>query len=641
MSEMSSIVSTDQGDHPMSGVEELSALSGPTKQQDVTSERTRGRKSTMSESFVDPFDVTIDITGDLDWGGDRGAEYSDDEEEEDPDYEPSIDLTIQPRGIDLEDLASDNSEIEDDSDDDQEDTEDTDHQEETIFPGIVRIEMGTDVDSLLQEKFYLITLQQLLLLAKTTIPSTCNYGKCSETLTISTESVGSALYLSWVCPSGHIAYKWCSQPLLNRRLHSGDLLTSAAILMSGNSYSKTALFARMLNLKIVSSSTYLKIQRHYLVPSVDQYWETHQQEIVRKHAEKELVIIGDGRMDSPGFCAQYCSYTFMEYESKDILDIITIDKRQTDRKSTIMEKVAFQQSLDHLLDQGATVKEVATDSHPQITSLMKTRYGNIKHSLDVWHAAKNLGKKITTAGQQKDCRALLQWSRHIATHFWYCCGKATSCDEFKGLWCGVIHHVVNEHSWVLPYCQGVSECDHGPLAQTADRDREWLQKGSPAHNALVKIVMNKQFLNKVEYLINFRHTAELESFQQNILMYSGKRFAYTPPVYRARNRLAAIDHNVHNGRPIKKNKKGEVVFHRQFHKKSNRWSVYGEKVAKTYEHVTDIKRIVLDRRLQDHQGMQKSRPLEATDPRRISRHLAAIPPPPTATIVQDTISRRQ
>lgn len=58
--------------------------------------------------------------------------------------------------------------------------------------------------------------------------------------------------------------------------------------------------------------------------------------------------------------------------------------------------------------------------------------------------------------------------------------------------------------------------------------------------------------------MTFRSTAELEGFYQHLLMYCSKRFAYTPPVYRARNRLAAQDHNMNMGRPIQRNKDGKT-----------------------------------------------------------------------------------
>lgn len=79
---------------------------------------------------------------------------------------------------------------------------------------------------------------------------------------------------------------------------------------------------------------------------------------------------GDRRMDSPGHCAQFCTYTFMEYETKKILSIVTMDKRMTDKKSTVLEKACFLKGLRELLAKNLKVVEVVTDAHPQIESLM-------------------------------------------------------------------------------------------------------------------------------------------------------------------------------------------------------------------------------------------------------------------------------
>ncbi|XP_077411220.1 uncharacterized protein LOC144040693 [Vanacampus margaritifer] len=40
----------------------------------------------------------------------------------------------------------------------------------------------------------------------------------------------------------------------------------------------------------------------------------------------------------------------------------------------------------------------------------------IKHSLDIWHGAKDLSKRIVAAGCQKDCALLLTWNRDITNH---------------------------------------------------------------------------------------------------------------------------------------------------------------------------------------------------------------------------------
>lgn len=75
-------------------------------------------------------------------------------------------------------------------------------------------------------------------------------------------------------------------------------------------------------------------------------------------------------MDSPGHSAQYCSYTFMEMETKKILSIVTMDKRMTGGKSTNLEKSCFEKGLKFFIDAGINVVEVVTDAHRQIGALM-------------------------------------------------------------------------------------------------------------------------------------------------------------------------------------------------------------------------------------------------------------------------------
>lgn len=59
----------------------------------------------------------------------------------------------------------------------------------------------------------------------------------------------------------------------------------------------------------------------------------------------------------------------MENESKDIISVVTVDKRQTNRNSVIMEKHAFIQTFDSLLED-LNISEIVTDAHMQISALM-------------------------------------------------------------------------------------------------------------------------------------------------------------------------------------------------------------------------------------------------------------------------------
>ena len=83
-----------------------------------------------------------------------------------------------------------------------------------------------------------------------------------------------------------------------------------------------------------------------------------------------MFFLGDGRMDSPGHSAQYCSYTLMEFTTTKHFCIITMDKRQTDEKSTTLEKACFVKWLQYLLGKHVNIVEIVTDAHVQIESYM-------------------------------------------------------------------------------------------------------------------------------------------------------------------------------------------------------------------------------------------------------------------------------
>ncbi len=55
----------------------------------------------------------------------------------------------------------------------------------------------------------------------------------------------------------------------------------------------------------------------------------------------------------------------------------------------------------------------------------------------------------------------------------------------KALWVGIIHHVCNIHTWTMGSCQ------HSQLEEAPGR--EWIQRDSKCHTALVDIVLNKRW----------------------------------------------------------------------------------------------------------------------------------------------------
>lgn len=78
---------------------------------------------------------------------------------------------------------------------------------------------------------------------------------------------------------------------------------------------------------------------------------------------------------------------------------------------------------------------------------------------------------------------------------------------------------------------------------------------------------------------------------------------------------------------------------RSYNKKTARWSVHAVKEEKSYVYIKDLIKSIVCMRMEDRIGMNRRVVLEPDDPRRLSAHLAAIPPPPIHEIVANQKSR--
>ena len=61
---------------------------------------------------------------------------------------------------------------------------------------------------------------------------------------------------------------------------------------------------------------------------------------------------------------------------------------------------------------------------------------------------------------------------------------------------------------------------------------------------IIRLAETHDLILTIHTCLYCRSTADLEGFHQHILMYCSKRFSYSPPVYRCRNVLAVLDHNM-------------------------------------------------------------------------------------------------
>lgn len=94
-----------------------------------------------------------------------------------------------------------------------------------------------------------------------------------------------------------------------KKLYVNNLLTAAALLFTGNNYTKLALFSKCLSLAFFGSSSFHQYQNLYLAPQIHLWWADMQDKIFSSLGTQPVVVAGDGQMDSPGFCEKLCLHT--------------------------------------------------------------------------------------------------------------------------------------------------------------------------------------------------------------------------------------------------------------------------------------------------------------------------------------------
>ena len=173
----------------------------------------------------------------------------------------------------------------------------------------------------------IVAVPQLLQL----VPRTCLQPGCSEPLTTTPTFLGCSVVLTMVCPQDH-SFSWCSS---SRHLNSigipicaSNLLLAGSILFSGNAFHKIDQLFHFLGLKCISEASFYRYQSMYLFPVIETTWNEHAAEVLSQHQGKDLVLCGDGRCDSPGSSAKFCTYILMETETNKIIHCITVAKSE-------------------------------------------------------------------------------------------------------------------------------------------------------------------------------------------------------------------------------------------------------------------------------------------------------------------------
>lgn len=121
--------------------------------------------------------------------------------------------------------------------------------------------------------------------------------------------------------------------------------------------------------------------------------------------------------------------------------------------------------------------------------------------------------------------------------------------ELKERWMSIVHRMANV----------LLQCAHQELSEEERQNKEWLKKGSPSHEALKSVVLDKKLLKDISKLSQFCHTGILEVYHSLLLKYCPKRQQFSYKGMIARTQLEALDHNNNVGRSQSTTSTGEEV----------------------------------------------------------------------------------
>ena len=158
------------------------------------------------------------------------------------------------------------------------------------------------------------------------------------------------------------------------------------------------------------------------------------------------------RFDSPGYCAQFCTYTLMDYATNLIIIIQLVERSETRGSSPAMEISGLERALQEVKSLSIDTNCLATDHHPSVVKLICEKYSNREHVFDVCHISKSLQKKLHHISTTKVNSSLQLWSKSIINHVWWaaesCEGDANFLEE---KYLSLLKHVSNIHWWEDKY----------------------------------------------------------------------------------------------------------------------------------------------------------------------------------------------
>ena len=258
--------------------------------------------------------------------------------------------------------------------------------------------------------------------------------RCKENLEFTWSGRGAVKTLKWVCKNQHMR-RWDSSEIITTRqstpIYLNDLLLTSCVAVTGNNWLKCKMLFDSMNLCVPLRTTFFRNQNLFVSPEIQKMWEKMRFDVHSVLGDYTGIhLLGDGRSDSPGHCAKYCTYVLMENVLKIIFDMEILDCRETEGVSTRMEKEGLMRLIKKLTH--IDLSELTTDASSSVIKAIREladsnpSFAKLLHTLDTWHKSKALRKALSAAAKVKENEGLDVWVDSIVNHFWHC---SKNCNQ--------------------------------------------------------------------------------------------------------------------------------------------------------------------------------------------------------------------
>lgn len=143
---------------------------------------------------------------------------------------------------------------------------------------------------------------------------------CESPVTFENFYAGTSLHYTVTCAYYHVL-RWKAQPLIGK-LPAFNLLLSASIFFSGETFQRVRKPMEFAGLNFINPTTFYNIQRTLILPTINQQFKECIDTARQESKNIDKVILGDGRFDSPGKSAKYCTYTCQSPTTKKSLRVL-------------------------------------------------------------------------------------------------------------------------------------------------------------------------------------------------------------------------------------------------------------------------------------------------------------------------------